>query len=129
METHPSDTCANIWTTTRSYITYHCYLLYRHSNLKCTFPGSIVCVIVLAMMPSVRTEDICVGKAVHDGICRKAGGRVKMMFTSHVRQVDVVSFRNPAWIRGAFCNQDQKEHFSCEYINFLLCRMSHLLSV
>jgi len=55
-----------------------------------------VCVILLAMMRSLRTEDICVGKVVHDGIWRKVGGRIKMMFTSQVRQVDVVSFRDPA---------------------------------
>jgi hypothetical protein len=42
------------------------------------------------------TEDACVGKAVHDGIWRKAGGKVKMMFASQTRQVDVVSFRDPA---------------------------------
>ena len=55
-----------------------------------------MCVCVLAMMPFLRTEDLCVGKAVHDGIWRKAGGGIKMMFTSQVRHVDVVSFRDPA---------------------------------
>jgi len=78
------------------YIIYYSYLLYHRSNLKCTFPGSTVRGIVLATVRSQRTEDICVGKSVHDGIWRKAGGRVKMMFTSQVRQVDVVSFRDPA---------------------------------
>jgi hypothetical protein len=108
---------------------YCCYLRYRRSNLKCTFPGSTVCVILLAMMRSLRTEDICVGKAVHDGIWRKIDDRIKMMFTSQARKVDVVSFRDPAWIPGAFCDQHQKEYFSCEYIDFLSCRTSHLLSV
>jgi hypothetical protein len=102
METSPTDASENIWTTMRSYITYYCFLRYRCSNLKCTFPGSIVRVIVLAIMRSLRTEDIRVGKLAHDGIWWNAGGRIKMMFTFQGRQVDVVSFRDPAWILGAF---------------------------
>lgn len=127
METIPTNTSENIWTTTQSYNKYYCYLRYRCSNLKCTFPGSIVCVIVLVMMRSVRTEDVCVGKTTHDGIWWKAGGRIKMMFTFQGRQVDVVTFRDPAWIPGAFLQPTTEGKLQC--IEFIFCRMSHLLSV
>ena len=49
---------------------------------------------------SIHNEDASFGKATHDGIWRKGGGKAKMMLTSQVRQVYVVISKDHACIPG-----------------------------